>query len=254
MPVQKVPTTPAIRTDGAGRVHYGSVERGLKLYETRCLGCHGHERDGTGPLSRLFTQRPPDLRDPMLLLGRTDAQLMFALLNGVEFGGVMTRFARVDTEHEARDLLAALRHDSIWLEDCFPQATHYLRVPGDERRPLLVAYAAAQAKGQPRIIDDPYAFPSGVRRTGYVMFTHLWLGERRVPAALLADVNRRYLGLRLALPFGEAMRYQAELAARNDEALRFEIGRLARAIEDEPEQCPQELVPEQSLLALRSSR
>ncbi len=58
------------------------VARGAVIYAAYCKGCHGAEGRGDGPVAMTFSLHPADLREPALLAGVSDQEIVNRLLEG----------------------------------------------------------------------------------------------------------------------------------------------------------------------------
>jgi hypothetical protein len=186
------------------------------MFKEHCASCHGVNRRGATDRAVKMLIRPADLRDPALLASRSDAQLTEVIMRGIE-GPPKTRpavenGARPDKEmpgfqselgeQDALDIVAFLRGDSIYLEECFAGATHYAQLKQSSLGPpLYAAYSAAQAGLRPTVVAADAKPPDGARRLGFVMFVEVELpGAGSTPIALLAEDDGRFSGVRVALP------------------------------------------------------
>jgi len=59
-----------------------SVDRGKKIYATKCALCHGDKGDGKGELAADMKLTLPDFTKPDTLKGRTDGELFAIIGNG----------------------------------------------------------------------------------------------------------------------------------------------------------------------------
>ena len=57
------------------------IERGREVYADRCVRCHG--ADGQGRTRLGETVEPPDLSDPAFQRGRSNAQMIASVTNGL---------------------------------------------------------------------------------------------------------------------------------------------------------------------------
>jgi mono/diheme cytochrome c family protein len=192
----------------------GDFHRGQALFDKHCLQCHGAGRRGTGPKRNELLAPPADLRDPIFLSSRTDEALLKTILQGGLFVGAskwMPGFAALMSDQEARDVVALLRGDSIYLTECFPEGTHYVRLLQPGGPPVLAAYKAGPPVKWPAVVAEEQ-LPQGAVRIGYVMFADLNLPDfGPTPTGFVADVSGRVLAMRVALPLPDNERVQADL-------------------------------------------
>lgn len=194
----------------------GDFHRGQALFDKHCLQCHGASRRGTGPKRNELLAPPADLRDPVFLSSRDDEALLKTILQGGLFVGAskwMPGFAAVMTDQDARDVVALMRGDSIYLTECFPEGTHYVRLLQQGGPPILAAYKAGPPVKWPAVVAEEQ-LPSRAVRIGYVMFADLNLPDfGPTPTGFVADLNGRVLAMRVALPVPDNERVQADLEA-----------------------------------------
>lgn len=88
---------------GAGPAAEATVAEGLKLYRSNgCIGCHGPEGHGDGPVARDLIPPPRDFRVAAAFTGGADAEsIALTLAVGVPSGGSMPYYAHL-TNHERR--------------------------------------------------------------------------------------------------------------------------------------------------------
>ncbi len=194
----------------------GDFHKGQALFQKHCLQCHGEGRRGTGPKRNELLAPPADLRDPIFLSSRTDEELLKTILQGGVFVGAskwMPGFAALMTDQEARDVVALMRGDSIYLAECFPEGTHYVRLLRSGGPPVLAAYKHGARVKWPRVIAEE-ELPQGAQRIGYVMFADLNLPDfGPTPTGFVANLNGRVLAMRVALPVPHNEKVQADLEA-----------------------------------------
>jgi Cytochrome C oxidase, cbb3-type, subunit III len=82
----------------------GRNERMDALYAQRCLGCHGPEGQGDGPLARTLPVRPPDFRETVER--KTNSQMRRAIAEG---RGAMPAFSPALRQSEISDMLQMVR-------------------------------------------------------------------------------------------------------------------------------------------------
>lgn len=200
----------------------GDFRRGWALFRENCAGCHGANRRGRGTRQGLLPVPPADLRDPVLLASRSNDELVNAILHGVRQQPArhgepekkeMPGFDSELGEQDALDLVGFLRGDSIYLSECFPDATHYLELQTSGGR-LLRAYTVDGIVKQPVLLDSASDLPSKASPLGYVMFVELDLpGAGATPVAFLADQKGAVSGVRVALPEPDCIRAETDILA-----------------------------------------
>ncbi len=91
-------------------------DRGMELYGAYCIGCHGLNGEGDGPVaSRLqaeYGKRPANLSDPSFQAARTDADLARAIARGghaMAKSRLMPAWGMTLTAAEVQDLVAYVR-------------------------------------------------------------------------------------------------------------------------------------------------
>lgn len=179
---------------------------GWQLFQKHCIQCHGAERRGAGPRRGQLVIAPADLRDPLMLARRSDDDLARIILLGGRMVGRskwMPGFAAELGERDVMDVVAFLRGDSIYLQECFPSAEYYVKLPSETPGPpVLAAYAVPRRHfARPKVVDAPEELPLEARLVGYVMFAELELpGAGPTPTAFLADQTGEVSQMRVALP------------------------------------------------------
>ncbi|HEX9576645.1 MAG TPA: c-type cytochrome [Myxococcales bacterium] len=169
----------------------GDAKNGRGLYRLHCAACHGETGEPTAVGRSLHA---PLLRDPALIAGRSDDQLVSLLLEGTPShpapGTALTLL-------DAADLVAFLRSDLPAIHQLFPDAavytakTYTLPAPsinraeslaGDELRPderaltVFSVYSGDQPATGPRLVpQDPVQLDelSPQTKKGYVVFGSL---------------------------------------------------------------------------------
>jgi mono/diheme cytochrome c family protein len=188
---------------GAEPLLSGDAKNARGIYRLQCAGCHGESGDPTAVGKSLHA---PVLRDPALIAGRSDDQLVSLLLKGTpRHPAPGTALTLLD----AADLVAFLRSDLPGITDLFPDAAAYtaksytLPAPalnraeslaGDELKPderaviVFSVYSGEQPATGPRLVpQDPVQLDELSPRTkkGYVVFGSL--AGRPVAMALGPD-------------------------------------------------------------------
>ncbi|HUJ28925.1 MAG TPA: cytochrome c [Myxococcales bacterium] len=181
----------------------GDARNARNLYRLHCIACHGEAGEPTDVGKPLGA---PLLKDPTLISGRSDDQLMALLLEGTPAhpaaGTVLSLL-------DAADLVAYLRAGLPSIADLFPDAAAYtvktytLQGPALTRAEALVdgelqpdersltvfsVYGGEQPPAGPRLVpQDPVQLDglSPQSRRGYVVFG--WLGGAPVAMALSPD-------------------------------------------------------------------
>jgi mono/diheme cytochrome c family protein len=202
----------------------GDPRHGWTLFAEHCVACHGASRRGRPGREGEQPAQPADLRDPILLASRTNDQLATAILHGVTRKGPdpgnmgrhdMPAFQSELGEQDVMDVIAFLRGDSIYLEECFPVATHYLALEVDkDGPPLFAAYDIARPDkpARPVVIRSKGQLPEGSVLAGYVMFTEIDLpGIGATPSAFLARPDGRVFSARVALPEPDNVRAESDI-------------------------------------------
>ncbi|MCA1827265.1 MAG: cytochrome c [Myxococcales bacterium] len=169
----------------------GDARNAAKLYRMHCSGCHAADGSATAIGKRLGA---PMLRDPALIAGRTDDQLISLLLKGSpRHPAPGTALTLLD----AADLVAYLRAGLPAISDLFPDAAAYtvkaytLQGPALVRAEALVGeelradekaltvfsvYSGQQPPAGPRLVpQDPVQLDelSPKTKRGYVVFGRL---------------------------------------------------------------------------------
>lgn len=184
--------------------------------------------------------RPADLRDPILLATRTNDEIADVIARGVlrkdgenqkpqdPKKKEMPAFKDELGEQDMMDLVAFLRGDSIYLEECFPGATHYVRLgEGEGGLAIFGAFGALDARVvegasvapgaaplRPRVVSSASDVPRGTKVVGYVAFVELELpGAGPTPVAFLAEPEGEVHGARAALPEPDNARAERDLEA-----------------------------------------
>ncbi len=85
----------------------GDSQSGQRVYEQRCLRCHGTNLDGQGPDSHDLIVRPTNLRS-RASRSKTDWELLVAISNGVLFSP-MHSFRGTLTDQQMLDVLSYIR-------------------------------------------------------------------------------------------------------------------------------------------------
>lgn len=181
----------------------GDARNAQKLYRLHCIGCHGAAGEPTQVGQALHA---PMLKDPALISGRTDDQLLSLFLEGTRAhpapGSALSLL-------DAADLVAFLRSGLPSIADLFPDAAAYtakayaLQGPaliraeslaGDELRPderaltVFSVYTGEPPPTGPRLVpQDPVLLDelSPKAKRGYVIFG--WLSGAPVALALAPD-------------------------------------------------------------------
>lgn len=197
----------------------GDARHGWDLFRLHCVNCHGASRRGTGIYRSKLPTPPADLRDPVLLASRSDDQIAHAIMHGIAAQPSskkkdMPSFSKELGEQDAMDVVAFLRGDSIYLVECFPEATHYAEVrPAVTGPPLYAAHAAA-VHSEPVILAHGAALPASALHVGYVTFVELDLPSvGPTPVAFIADIKGRITRARVALPEPDNARASADIEA-----------------------------------------
>ena len=183
----------------------GDARNAVKLHRMHCIGCHA--ADGT-PTQAGRSLGAPMLKDPALVAGRTDDQLLTLLLKGTPKhpppGTALTLL-------DAADLVAYLRAGLPSISDLFPDAAAYtakaytLQGPalvraealvGEELQPderamtVFSVYSGEPPPTGPRLVpQDPVQLDalSPKNKRGYVIFG--WLPGGPVAMALGPDLS-----------------------------------------------------------------
>ncbi|HCF57357.1 MAG TPA: hypothetical protein DFS52_05120 [Myxococcales bacterium] len=220
----------------------GDAERGRALYKRDCAACHGPERRGDGPLAlNLKNPEPADLRDPELLMQRSDAQLHKVIAGGGPAAGAhftMPAFGERAGELDAWDVVAFLRGGQVTVVDFFPEAARFTakeyafdkaslerltpvlgKLPEAETRMSVItifggkktADAAVFVPDDPRLLDalKPKA------KLGYLAFVAIGIPELDRPLSLAIALDRE----------GAIKALRPELAGLDDKA-RDRVARL----------------------------
>ncbi len=182
----------------------GDFEAGWRLFREHCLECHGEGRRGGLVRKDGELLAPADLRDPLLLVSKSDKDLVGIMTNGlsVKKGGKskkgMPSFKKDLDERQMLDVVSFLRGDSIHLVECVPDATHFVHLnAADPEPPILGAYKAG-APGSPAVVTAADV-PAGAEALGHVMFFELDLPQAGpTPVALVA--TSAGVSSRVALP------------------------------------------------------
>jgi mono/diheme cytochrome c family protein len=181
----------------------GDAKNARGLYRLHCAACHGESGEPTAVGKSLHA---PLLRDPALISGRGDDQLISFLLRGTPAhpapGTALTLL-------DAADLVAFLRAGLPAINDLFPDAAAYTAksytlsgpsltraesLAGDDLKPeertltVFSVYGGDQPATGPRLVpQDPVQLDelSPKTKKGYVVFG--WLSGRPLALALGLD-------------------------------------------------------------------
>lgn len=84
-----------------------SVERGAKLFKTRCMICHGATGKGDGVGGKALTPKPQNLTSGMVQQ-QTDGEIFWKISNGrndmIKWGPILTEEQRWDLVNYVRTL------------------------------------------------------------------------------------------------------------------------------------------------------
>jgi mono/diheme cytochrome c family protein len=83
-----------------------SVEFGEKVFQQRCVLCHGPEGRGNGPASAALKPPPRNFHDAAYMHSRTDAELLTSVRNGKS---AMPPWGKVLSDVEIRSALMYVR-------------------------------------------------------------------------------------------------------------------------------------------------
>ena len=183
----------------------GDARHAKDLYQLHCAACHRESGEPTAPGKSLGA---PLLKDPALIAGRSDEQLMGMVLKGTPLHPAPgTALSLLD----AADLAAFLRSGLPSIADLFPDAAAYttksytLQGPalvraeallGEELQPderamtVFSVYSGEQPPTGPRLVpQDPVQLDelSPKSKRGYVIFG--WLPGAPVAMALGPDLS-----------------------------------------------------------------
>ncbi|MGI5860775.1 MAG: c-type cytochrome [Myxococcales bacterium] len=204
-------------TSAAEPILPGDAVRGRALYKRDCAACHGAERRGDGPLAvNLKNPEPADLRNPELLMQRSDADLHKTIAQGGAAAGAhftMPAFGERAGELNAWDLVAFLRDGQVTVLDFFPGAASFTakeyafdKSSLERLAPVLGALPEAEArmsvitvfKGK-KAADGPVFVPDDPRlldslkpkaKLGYLAFAAIAFPELERPLSLAIALDR----------------------------------------------------------------
>jgi len=90
----------------------GDVAKGIEVFKTYCVACHGDKGDGTGPAGAALNPKPADFTDPVRAAKMTD-ELVYKTITegGVPYGKspLMVSWKGTLNDQQIRDVASFIR-------------------------------------------------------------------------------------------------------------------------------------------------
>ena len=103
---ESTPPVGEATTDTSAMAGGGDIAAGQKIYQERCVLCHGATGVGDGPGAAALNPKPRNHTDGAYMNARTDAELHDVINNGK---GAMPAWKGVLTEQQINDVLRYVR-------------------------------------------------------------------------------------------------------------------------------------------------
>ncbi|NUN50060.1 MAG: c-type cytochrome [Candidatus Brocadiae bacterium] len=192
-----------------------SATRGLEMYESNCVACHGWQGEGNGPADPYLWRRPRNLKDAGYMNVRTDEQLRLVINNGgreepLQLSRIMPSWSVTFNAFQQQDIIAWVKRLHPRIEDLMPggdfarfeavltpeRAAQVKAKAGSDLLPgeeLSVFYAVySDRKDRPRRPDEAAPAPGAPGLAGYVAFGRVEIAAgRTVGVSIAIDPGRK---------------------------------------------------------------